>query len=43
MAFMTGDHYINQDVQKVFLDGVPGCAEHQFKLWLALTDAQRNQ
>ena len=43
MAFMTGNHYINQDVQKAFLDGVPGCVEHQFKLWSALTDAQRNQ
>ena len=43
MAFMTGNHYINQDVQKAFLDGVPGCVEHQFKLWSALADAQRNQ
>ena len=40
---MTGNHYINQDVQKAFLDGVPGCVEHQFKLWSAQTDAQRNQ
>ena len=43
MVFMTGNHYINQDVQKAFLDGVPGCVEHQFKLWSALTDARRNQ
>ena len=43
MAFMTGNHYIDQDVLKAFLDGVPGCVEHQFKLWSALTDAQRNQ
>ena len=43
MAFMTGNHYINQDVQKAFLDGVPGCVKHQFKLWSALADAQRNQ
>ena len=40
---MTGNHYINQDVQKAILDGVPGCVEHQFKLWSALADAQRNQ
>ena len=25
------------------MDGVPGCIEHQFKLWSALKDAQRNQ
>ena len=43
MAFMTGNHYINQDVQKAFLDGTPGCVEHQFKLWSALTDARHNQ
>jgi len=43
MVFVTGNHYINQGVQKAFLDGVPGCVEHQFKLWSALTDARHNQ
>ena len=43
MLFMTGNGYIDTTTQKAFIEGVPGCTEHQFKLWQAILDARRNQ
>ncbi len=43
MQFMTSNNYINTATQKAFIKDVPGCTEHQFKLWQAILDARRNQ
>ena len=43
MRFMTNSNYIDSVTQKVFMEGVPGCTEHQYKLWQAILDARRSQ
>ena len=43
MCFMTGNGYLDTTTQKAFVEGVPGCTEHQFKLWQAIQDARRSQ
>ena len=43
MSFMNSNKYIDSETHKAFLEGVPGCTEHQFKLWQATLDARRNQ
>ena len=43
MLFMTGNGYLDTTTQKAFVEGVPGCAEHHFKLWQAILDARRSQ
>ena len=43
MQFMTNNNYINTATQKAFIKDMPGCTEHQFKLWQAILDARRNQ
>ena len=40
---MIGNGYINCDLQKAFVPGIPGCHEHQFKVWRALQDAKASQ
>ena len=41
--FLIGNGYLNCDLQKDFVPGIPGCHEHQFKVWGALQDAKSNQ
>ena len=43
MLFMTDNGYLDTTTQKAFVEGVPGCTEHQFKLWQAILDARRSQ
>ena len=43
MRFMNSNKYIDSETQKAFIGGVPGCTEHQYKLWQAILDARRNQ
>ena len=43
MLFMTGNGYLDTTMQKAFVEGVPRCAKHQFKLWQAVLDAHRSQ
>ena len=43
MHFMTNNNYIDSATQKAFMEGVPGCTEHQYKLWQAILDARRSQ
>ena len=42
-SFMVKNHYWTLDTQKAFIDGVPGCLEHQFDLFGALKDARQHQ
>ena len=42
-SFMVKNHYWPLDTQKAFIDGVPGCLEHQFVLFEALKDARQHQ
>ena len=41
--FMTSNNYIVTATQKAFIEGVPGCTEHQFKLWQAILVARTSQ
>ena len=39
-SFLVGNNYIQAQVQKAFIDGVPGCIEHATVLMEALRDAR---
>jgi hypothetical protein len=41
--FMLSNGYIKPYLQKAFLSGIPGCREHQFRLWKVLQDATSSQ
>ena len=43
VATVIGNGYINCNLQKAFVPGIPGCHEHQFKVWRALQDAKACQ
>ena len=40
MAYMRGNSYLNTNIQKAFVDGVPGCTEHHIKLLSMLKEAR---
>ena len=42
-SFVIGNGYINFNLQKAFVPGIPGCHDHQFKVWRALQDAKASQ
>jgi hypothetical protein len=41
--FLIANSFLDSSLQKAFIPGVPGCTEHQFKLWRALQDAKEQQ
>ena len=42
-SFLTANQYWSRSTQKGLLNRTPGCIEHQFVLWEALTEAKREQ
>ena len=41
--YMAVNNYMSSDIQKAFCANVPGCSEHQMKLWYTLSDAKSQQ
>ena len=41
LSYLLENKYLNTSVQKAFIDGVPGCAEHYLKLLSIIHEAQR--
>ena len=43
MKFLQANKYINEEVQKAGLPGVPGCIEHVSTIWSAIQDAKKDK
>ena len=41
LSYMVQNNYMDTNIQKAFVNGIPGCAEHQIKLATAINDARK--
>jgi hypothetical protein len=39
---MVSNGYLNTNIQKAFVDGIPGCSEHHLKLLAMLEETRAN-